>query len=67
MRARPSGESAPDFFFLPPKLKMHTPIVISATCAYSTGVYFLPPSTMPPAITGTILHDLPSTCVGYET
>ena len=34
-RMRPIGLSAPPFFFLPPKLKMHTPIVMSATCTYS--------------------------------
>eukprot|EP00967_Tisochrysis_lutea_P072458 scaffold96587_cov31-Tisochrysis_lutea.AAC.2 len=34
----------------------------SHTCRYCTREYFLPPRIMPPAITGTILHDLPSTC-----
>ena len=61
--SRPYDESlAPPPFFLPPKLKMHTPTVIITTCTYSIVVYFLPPSSRPPAITGTILHDLPSTC-----
>mmetsp|Transcript_44036 Transcript_44036/g.116422 ORF Transcript_44036/g.116422 Transcript_44036/m.116422 type:complete len:212 (-) Transcript_44036:125-760(-) len=66
--SRPYDESlAPPPFFLPPKLKMHTPSVIITTCTYSIVVYFLPPSSRPPAITGTILHDLPSTCVANET
>ena len=45
---------------------MHTPAVISATCKYSTWPYDLPPSTMPPAITGTILHDLPRPASGGD-
>ena len=68
MSARPYDESAPPAFLdLPPKLKMQTPAVISATCRYSRTENFLPPRRTPPAITGTILHDLPSTCVGNET
>ena len=46
---------------------MQTPAVISATCRYSRAENVLPPRRTPPAITGTILHDLPSTCVGNET
>mmetsp|Transcript_14681 Transcript_14681/g.43353 ORF Transcript_14681/g.43353 Transcript_14681/m.43353 type:complete len:220 (-) Transcript_14681:144-803(-) len=66
--SRPNGWSGlPTFFFLPPKLKTETPSVMSATCRYSAKEYRFPPRTMPPAITGTILHDLPSTCVGKET
>jgi hypothetical protein len=62
MSINPHGLSFfPTFFLPPPKLKTHTPRVIAATCRYSTGEYFLPPSTMPPAMTGTILHDLPRT------
>ena len=68
IRKRPYGLSfLPTFFLPPPKLKMQTPSVIAATCAYSNAEYRLPPRTMPPAITGTILHDLPRTWVGYET
>mmetsp|Transcript_32189 Transcript_32189/g.95753 ORF Transcript_32189/g.95753 Transcript_32189/m.95753 type:complete len:219 (+) Transcript_32189:552-1208(+) len=67
MSHRPYAESSPPPFFLPPKLKTVTPSVMSATCRYLTRSYDLPPSRMPPAITGTILHDLPSTCVGKET
>ncbi len=48
-------------------LRESAPAVIMSTCTYSKMEYFLPPMRMPPAITGTILHDLPRTCVGYET
>ena len=67
MSIRPRAESSAPFFFLPARLKTQTPTVMRTTWRYSNAEYRLPPSTMPPAITGTILHDLPSTCVGYET
>mmetsp|Transcript_63579 Transcript_63579/g.168077 ORF Transcript_63579/g.168077 Transcript_63579/m.168077 type:complete len:214 (+) Transcript_63579:951-1592(+) len=68
IKARPSVESSPPFFFLlPNRLKTHTPMVSSNTCTYSSAENVLPPITRPPAITGTSLHDLPSTCVANET
>ena len=65
MSVNPYALSSPPFFFASaPKLNIVTPSVMKNTCAYCAAVNVRPPSTNPPIITGTILQDLPSTCVG---
>eukprot|EP00982_Pelagococcus_subviridis_P001980 15330-Pelagococcus_subviridis.AAC.6 len=70
MRPRPYALSPPapfpddDAFF--PKLNTATPRVIARTWRYCARGNFRPAAT-PPIMTGTILHDFPSTCVAYET
>ena len=49
------------------KLNMTIPRVMAVTWLYSRRLYVLLPTNTLNAITGTILHDLPRICVGYDT
>ena len=67
MRPRPYALSPPPVFDLDlPRLNTTTPRVTMTTCRYCAVGNFLPAAT-PPIMTGTILQDLPSTCVAKET
>ena len=67
MRPRPKAlSSAADFGLDLPMLNTTTPRVTTRTWRYWDVGYFLPAAT-PPIMTGTILQDLPRTCVAKET
>ena len=67
MRPRPKAlSSAADLGLDLPRLNTTTPRVTTRTWRYWDVGYFLPAAT-PPIMTGTILQDLPRTCVVKET
>ena len=67
MRPRPKAlSSAADFGLDLPMLNTTTPRVTTRTWRYWDDGYILPAAT-PPIMTGTILQDLPRTCVAKET
>mmetsp|Transcript_29261 Transcript_29261/g.58397 ORF Transcript_29261/g.58397 Transcript_29261/m.58397 type:complete len:82 (-) Transcript_29261:422-667(-) len=58
-------EAGPDDFL--PMDTTQVPAMIAATAKYSLKVYFAPPNSKDPIITGTILPDLANVTTGKDT
>lgn len=66
MKAMPKvDEEGPEDFF--PIDTMHVPPIIAATDRYSLKLYFAPPNSSEPIMTGTIFPDFASVTTGNET